>query len=129
MPSARAVGTVGFQDLGAREGVPSSESPSAGQGTTTLAQQSSMLSEDLNDAGRSTGEGENLSTDRSAGPRMALQDLNPDDLVELEAGVEELISAIMEGVDQGKIEDITRGLNAKFTQEIVGVALRMAMGS
>lgn len=105
------------------------QSSAAGQGTTTLDRQSSRLSEDLNDVARSTGAGENLSTDRSAGPQMALQDLNQDDLVELEAGVEEVIKAIVDGADQGNIEVLVRELNAKFTPEIVGVAIQMAMGS
>ena len=105
------------------------QSSSAGQGTATLDRQSSMLSEDLNDVARSTGASENLSTDRSAGPQMAIQDLNPDDLVELEAGVEEVIKAIVDGADQGNIEVLVRELNAKFTPEIVGVAIQMAMGS
>jgi hypothetical protein len=60
---------------------------------------------------------------------MALQDLNPDDLVELEAGVEEVIKAIVGNADQGNIEVLVRELNAKFTPEIVGVAIQMATGS
>ena len=60
---------------------------------------------------------------------VSLQDLNPDDLVQLEAGVEEVISSILGNADQGNIEVLVRDLNAKFGAEIVGVAMRMAMGS
>ena len=57
------------------------------------------------------------------------QDLTPDQSAELKAGVEELVSAILGNADQGTIEGITRGLKAKFNEERVGVAMRMAMGS
>lgn len=62
-------------------------------------------------------------------PTVAIEDLSPDDLAELEAGVEEVISAIVGSADQGDIEVLVRGLNDKFTADIVGVAMRMAMGS
>ena len=131
MPSARAVGTVGFQDLGAREGVPSSESPSAGQGTTTLDRQSSMLSEDLNDVARSTGAGENLSTDRSAGPQMALQDLNQEDFQELAVGVEAIAKAL-QGISDGsmgqdELDNLILELQKKFTPDALREALDLAM--
>ena len=57
------------------------------------------------------------------------QDLNPDQSAELKAGVEELIAAILANEDQGKLEVISRGLNARFTQERVGEAIGGSMGS
>ena len=57
------------------------------------------------------------------------QDLTPDQSAELKAGVEELIAAIFAKEDQGKLEVISRGLNARFTQERVGEAIRGSMGS
>ena len=57
------------------------------------------------------------------------QDLNPDQSAELKAGVEELIAAIFANEDQGKLEVISRGLNARFTQERVTEAILGVMGS
>jgi len=60
---------------------------------------------------------------------VAIEDLSPDDLAELEAGVEEVISAIVGSAHPRDIEGLVRALNAKFTTDIVGVAMSMAMGS
>ncbi len=55
------------------------------------------------------------------------QDLTPDQSAELKVGVEELIAAIF--ANEGSAETITRGLNARFTQERVTEALLGVMGS
>ena len=55
------------------------------------------------------------------------QDLTPDQSAELKVGVEELIAAIF--ANEGNVETITRGLNARFTQERVTEALLGVMGS
>lgn len=73
--------------------------------------------------------GAELVTQSEGDSPVSLQDLNPDDLIQLEAGVEEVISSILGNADQGNIEVLVRDLNAKFGAEIVGVAMRMAMGS
>ena len=55
------------------------------------------------------------------------QDLTPDQSAELKVGVEELIAAIF--ANEGGLETMTRGLNARFTQERVTEALLGVMGS
>ena len=84
--------------------------------------------EGLSEGTRKSVEAELAVMPKQEAPTVSLEDLSPDDLAELEAGVEEVISAIVGSADQGDIEVLVRGLNDKFTADIVGVAMRMAMG-
>ena len=56
---------------------------------------------------------------------QSIYDLEPEQIIRLEAGVEEVLKAIKDGADEGSVKALVRELNAEFTPEIVGVAMEL----